>query len=52
MKICRFGENRFGVVTADGVVDVTEVFAALPASGYPFPRHDVMIAAEASCCDL
>ncbi|MBC56690.1 MAG: 2-hydroxyhepta-2,4-diene-1,7-dioate isomerase [Confluentimicrobium sp.] len=45
MKICRFGENRFGVVTADGVVDVTEVFAALPASGYPFPRHDVMIAA-------
>jgi 2-keto-4-pentenoate hydratase/2-oxohepta-3-ene-1,7-dioic acid hydratase in catechol pathway len=45
MKICRFDENRIGVVLDDGVHDVTPVLSRLPAHHYPLPRHDVFIAA-------
>ena len=44
MKLCRFDENRIGVVLDDGVHDVTEVLKDLPSATYPFPRHDAMIA--------
>lgn len=44
MKICRFNDNRLGVVTDDGVRDVSAALANLPSSSYPFPRHDVLIA--------
>jgi 2-keto-4-pentenoate hydratase/2-oxohepta-3-ene-1,7-dioic acid hydratase in catechol pathway len=44
MKICRFNDNRLGLVTDDGVRDVSAVLAKLPSSSYPFPRHDVLIA--------
>ena len=44
MKICRFNDNRLGLVTEDGVRDVSAVLAKLPSSSYPFPRHDVLIA--------
>lgn len=43
MRICRFNDNRLGIVDGDVVRDVTEVLALLPQSGYPFPRHDVLI---------
>jgi 2-keto-4-pentenoate hydratase/2-oxohepta-3-ene-1,7-dioic acid hydratase in catechol pathway len=45
MKICRFDENRIGVVLDDGVHDVTSILSRLPAYHYPLPRHDVFIAA-------
>jgi 2-keto-4-pentenoate hydratase/2-oxohepta-3-ene-1,7-dioic acid hydratase in catechol pathway len=45
MKICRFDENRIGVVMDDGVHDVTSVLSRLPAFNYPLPKHDVFIAA-------
>ena len=45
MKICRFDENRVGVVLDDGVHDVTNVLSRLPPYSYPLPRHDVFIAA-------
>lgn len=45
MKICRFDENRIGVVMDDGVHDVTSVLSRLPAFNYPLPEHDVFIAA-------
>src|SRR5438552_2406839 len=44
MKICRFNDNRLGVVTDDGVRDVSGALARLPSSNYPFPRHDVLVA--------
>lgn len=44
MKICRFDDNRLGVVMHDGIRDVTAVLGKLPAASYPFPRHDALIA--------
>src|SRR5213075_2257375 len=44
MKICRFNHDRVGLVTDDGVYDVTNALGKLPAVHYPFPRHDALIA--------
>src|SRR6478672_2558678 len=44
MKICRFNHDRLGLVTDDGVYDVTNALGKLPAVHYPFPRHDALIA--------
>ena len=43
MKLCRFNDNRVGVVLDDGVHDVTGVLTRLPQMRYPLPRHDLMI---------
>jgi 2-keto-4-pentenoate hydratase/2-oxohepta-3-ene-1,7-dioic acid hydratase in catechol pathway len=45
MKICRFDNERVGVVANDGVHDVTDVVAAtLPRLSWPLPVGDVFIA--------
>src|ERR1700674_1835821 len=44
MKVCRFDDNRLGVVADDGIRDVSEVLSKLPRVTYPFPRHDALIA--------
>src|SRR4051812_1759158 len=44
MKICRFDDNRLGLVGDDGIRDVSSVLAKLPSASYPFPRHDALIA--------
>jgi 2-keto-4-pentenoate hydratase/2-oxohepta-3-ene-1,7-dioic acid hydratase in catechol pathway len=44
MRICRFDDNRLGVVAGDGIRDVSAALARLPSVGYPFPRHDALIA--------
>jgi 2-keto-4-pentenoate hydratase/2-oxohepta-3-ene-1,7-dioic acid hydratase in catechol pathway len=44
MKICRFDDNRLGVVRDDHVYDVTPALKKLPASAYPLPGHDLLIA--------
>jgi len=44
MKLCRFDDNRLGVVDGDGVRDVSAVLAKLPRAAYPFPKHDALIA--------
>ena len=44
MKICRFDDNRLGLVADDGIRDVSSVLAKLPSVSYPFPRHDALIA--------
>lgn len=43
MKLCRFNNDRLGVIEGDQVRDVTDALACLPASNYPLPRHDLMI---------
>src|ERR1700694_2907998 len=45
MRICRFNDNRVGIVFNDGIRDVTAVLDSLPAVIYPLPRHDPFIAA-------
>lgn len=44
MKLCRFGQDRVGLVTGEEVCDVTGALKALPALRYPFPPGDQMIA--------
>lgn len=44
MKICRFDDNRLGLVQSAEVRDVTEALDAVPAARYPLPRHDPLIA--------
>ena len=45
MRICRFDDNRIGIVKGEHVVDVSAVLATLPSRAWPFPRHDLFIAA-------
>jgi 2-keto-4-pentenoate hydratase/2-oxohepta-3-ene-1,7-dioic acid hydratase in catechol pathway len=44
MKLCRFGDNRLGLVTGDEVRDVTPALDVLPAARYPYPHGDMLIA--------
>ncbi len=43
MKLCRFNDNRLGVVDGDFLLDVTSALDALPAYRYPLPRVDPLI---------
>jgi 2-keto-4-pentenoate hydratase/2-oxohepta-3-ene-1,7-dioic acid hydratase in catechol pathway len=45
MKICRFSQNRIGVVRGNKVHDVTGILDRLGQHGYPLPQHDLFIAA-------
>jgi 2-keto-4-pentenoate hydratase/2-oxohepta-3-ene-1,7-dioic acid hydratase in catechol pathway len=44
LRICRFDDNRLGIVDGDSVRDVTGALDVLPQARYPFPTHDVFIA--------
>jgi 2-keto-4-pentenoate hydratase/2-oxohepta-3-ene-1,7-dioic acid hydratase in catechol pathway len=44
MKICRFDDNRLGLVQGDQVHDVTAAAVGLGPFGYPLPRFDPFIA--------
>lgn len=44
MKICRFDNNRLGLVEGDQVRDVTAALDSLPAYRYPLPPYDPLIA--------
>ena len=44
MKLCRFDDNRLGLVGEDGIRDVSAVLSRLPAVTYPFPHHDALVA--------
>jgi 2-keto-4-pentenoate hydratase/2-oxohepta-3-ene-1,7-dioic acid hydratase in catechol pathway len=43
MRLCRFNDNRLGLVDSQGVRDVTAALDVLPAYRYPLPGHDVFI---------
>jgi len=45
LKICRFNENRIGVVRDGAVRDVSGIIGKLPALTYPLPFGDPFIAA-------
>lgn len=44
MRICRFDDNKLGVVEGDEIVDVTPALESLPQHSWPYPRYDVFIA--------
>jgi 2-keto-4-pentenoate hydratase/2-oxohepta-3-ene-1,7-dioic acid hydratase in catechol pathway len=43
MKICRFNDNRLGLVEGDQVIDVTEALSVLPQLSWPYPHGDALI---------
>ena len=45
MRLCRYDDDRLGLVQGDLVHDVTSVLEALPPRRYPLPRHDLLVAA-------
>src|SRR5258706_1689586 len=45
MKLCRFDDNRVGLVRDDGIRDVTSVLGALGSFQYPLPKFDPLIEA-------
>ena len=44
MHLCRFGDNRLGLVWQERVIDVTPVLDRLPSFRYPLPKLDPLIA--------
>ena len=44
MRLCRFDENRLGIVEGESVRDVTPALDVLPQVRYPLPTHDALIA--------
>ncbi|HEX2726673.1 MAG TPA: fumarylacetoacetate hydrolase family protein [Beijerinckiaceae bacterium] len=44
MKLCRYDDNRIGVVRNDRVHDVSSIVQSLPSVGYPFPLGDQLVA--------
>ena len=44
MKLCRFDNDRLGLVEGDAVRDVTAALDILPRHAYPLPRHDPLVA--------
>ena len=43
MKICRFDDNRLGVVQTDEVLDVTPALAEIPAQRWPIAQGDPLM---------
>jgi 2-keto-4-pentenoate hydratase/2-oxohepta-3-ene-1,7-dioic acid hydratase in catechol pathway len=51
MKICRYDDERVGLVQDDGIHDVTSVLSELGSFTYPLPKQDPFIARLASLKD-
>ena len=44
MKICRFDNDRLGIVEGDAVLDVTDALAAIAPQKWPYRHGDALIA--------
>src|ERR1700704_5682082 len=44
MKLCRFDDDRLGLVEGDAVLDVTEALAAIPPQKWPYRHGDALVA--------
>ena len=44
MRLCRFDDNRLGLIDGDRVRDITAALDVLPQVRYPLPPHDPLIA--------
>lgn len=53
MQLCRFNDDRLGLVQGDEVIDVTAALKVLPTCSYPLPTHDLLIAnLDAVCAEV
>jgi 2-keto-4-pentenoate hydratase/2-oxohepta-3-ene-1,7-dioic acid hydratase in catechol pathway len=43
MRLCRFDDNRLGVVDGSTLRDVSAALDVLPRQSYPFPTYDILI---------
>jgi 2-keto-4-pentenoate hydratase/2-oxohepta-3-ene-1,7-dioic acid hydratase in catechol pathway len=43
MRLCRFNDNRLGIVDGSSIRDVTPALEVLPRQSYPFPSHDLLV---------
>lgn len=44
MQLCRYDDNRLGLVEGDSVRDVSAALNELPQQRYPLPRFDLLVA--------
>jgi 2,4-didehydro-3-deoxy-L-rhamnonate hydrolase len=44
MRLCRYDDNRLGLVEGNEVKDVTEALKVLPVARWPLPQGDLLIA--------
>jgi 2-keto-4-pentenoate hydratase/2-oxohepta-3-ene-1,7-dioic acid hydratase in catechol pathway len=44
VKLCRFDDDRLGLVEGDAVLDVTGALAAIPAQKWPYRHGDALVA--------
>ena len=44
MRICRFDNDRLGIVEGGAVLDVSEALAAIPPQQWPYRHGDALIA--------
>jgi 2-keto-4-pentenoate hydratase/2-oxohepta-3-ene-1,7-dioic acid hydratase in catechol pathway len=51
MRLCRFGEERLGLVEGASVRDVTAALDVLPSWRYPLPTYDPLIAHLDRVCE-
>ncbi|MEC7488534.1 MAG: fumarylacetoacetate hydrolase family protein [Pseudomonadota bacterium] len=50
MKICRYNDDRLGIVDGGEVVDVTKALEVIPVTGWPAPMGDALIANLEAVC--
>ena len=43
MRLCRYNDNRLGLVEGDRIADVTAALDAIPATSWPLPPGDLLI---------
>jgi 2-keto-4-pentenoate hydratase/2-oxohepta-3-ene-1,7-dioic acid hydratase in catechol pathway len=51
MRICRFNDNRLGLVLGEVVMDVTAALAVLPSYKWPVPYGDALVANLKPVCE-
>ncbi len=44
MRICRFNDNRLGIIEGDEIFDVTEATQVIPPQRWPLPPYDLLVA--------
>src|SRR5947207_4574056 len=50
MRLCRFDDDRLGLVEGTTVYDVTAAIEAIPSRRWPFPIGDALIAHLSEIC--
>lgn len=44
MRICRYNDDKLGLIKGDQLIDVTIAFDGIPKTGWPRPHGDAMVA--------